>query len=205
MILLAELVDFQRFRTSRELMASVGVVPSEYSSGDTHRQGRITKAGNAHVRRILVEAAWHYRHGPRLGRAIARRIQHQPPAIVAHAWKAQPRLRRRDRHLVGHGKRAPIAIIAVARELVGFLWAAMTRVDTSDIAAERLVNPSPHREWNDLPEARRRQDDAGTIGESSAQPLRRPLRRLALPETEAAPDEPRSCGSALRGNPRISG
>jgi transposase len=75
---LAELVDFQRFRTPRELMAYVGLVPREFSSGDTQRQGRITKAGNAHVRRILVEAAWHYRHGPGLGRAIARRIQGQP-------------------------------------------------------------------------------------------------------------------------------
>ena len=135
MILLAELVDFQRFRTPRELMAYVGLVPSEYSSGDTQRQGRITKAGNAHVRRILVEAAWHYRHGPRLGRAIARRIQGQPRDVVAQAWKAQQRLHRRYRHLVGHGKRAPIAIIAVARELVGFLWAAMTRVDTPVVAA----------------------------------------------------------------------
>src|SRR5262245_17149467 len=135
MILLAELVDFQRFRTPRELMAYVGLVPSEYSSGDTHRQGRITKAGNAHVRRILVEAAWHYRHGPRLGRTIALRNQHQPHAIVAHAWNAQQRLHRRYRHLVGHGKRAPIAIIAVARELVGFLWAAMTRVAPPSVAA----------------------------------------------------------------------
>ena len=135
MTLLAELVDFQRFRTPRELMAYVGLVPSEYSSGDTHRQGRITKAGNAHVRRILVEAAWHYRHSPRLGRAIAGRIQGQPQDVVAHAWKAQQRLHRRYRHLVGHGKRAPIAIIAVARELVGFLWAAMTRVDTQGVAA----------------------------------------------------------------------
>ena len=135
MILLAELVDFQRFRSPRELMAYVGLVPSEYSSGDTHRQGRITKAGNAHVRRILVEAAWHYRHSPRLGRAIAGRIQGQPQDVVAHAWKAQQRLHRRYRHLVGHGKRAPIAIIAVARELVGFLWAAMTRVDTQGVAA----------------------------------------------------------------------
>lgn len=135
MTLLAELVDFQRFRTPRELMAYVGLVPSEYSSGDTQRHGRITKAGNAHVRRILVEAAWHYRHGPRLGRAIARRIQGQPRDVVAHAWNAQQRLHRRYRHLVGHGKRAPIAIIAVARELVGFLWAAMTRVDPPGVAA----------------------------------------------------------------------
>jgi transposase len=129
MILLAEIVDFQRFHTPRELMAYLGLVPREYSSGETERRGAITKAGNTHVRRILVEAAWHYRHGPRLGRTIAVRTQGQPPDVVGHAWKAQQRLHRRYRRLVGHGKRAPVAIVAVARELVGFLWAAMTRVD----------------------------------------------------------------------------
>jgi transposase len=134
MILLAELVDFQRFRTPRELMAYVGLVPSEYSSGPTERRGAITKTGNTHVRRILVEAAWHYRHRPRLGRAIALRIRQQPHDVVAHAWKAQQRLHRRYRHLIGHGKRAPVAAVAVARELVGFLWAAMTRIDTTAVA-----------------------------------------------------------------------
>ena len=143
MILLAEIVDFQRFRTPRELMAYLGLVPSEYSSGDTQRRGRITKAGNTHVRRILVEAAWHYRHRPRLGRAMAARIQGQPRDVVAQAWHAQQRLHRRYRHLVGHGKRAPIAVIAVARELVGFLWAAMTRVDTR--ASRRRASAAPQR------------------------------------------------------------
>jgi transposase len=135
MVLLAEIVDFHRFRTPRELMAYLGLVPSEYSSGATERRGAITKAGNTHVRRILVEAAWPYRHGPRLGRAIALRIRHQPTDVVAHAWKAQQRLHRRYRHLVGHGKRAPIAAVAVARELAGFLWAAMTRSNTTGATA----------------------------------------------------------------------
>jgi transposase len=135
MVLLAEIVDFQRFRTPRELMAYLGLVPSEYSSGATERRGAITKAGNTHVRRILVEAAWHYRHGPRLGRAIALRIRHQPTDVVAHAWKAQQRLHRRYRHLVGHGKRTPVAVAAVARELVGFIWAAMTRHESRRAAA----------------------------------------------------------------------
>ncbi len=126
MILLAEVVDFQRFRRPRELTAYLGLVPSEYSSGDTQRHGALTKAGNSHARRILVEAAWHYRHRPTLGRALAGRSQGQPSAIVAQAWRAQQRLHRRYRHLVGHGKRAPVAVAAVARELVGFIWAAMT-------------------------------------------------------------------------------
>jgi hypothetical protein len=75
---------------------------------------------------VLVEAAWHYRHGPTVWRALALRSEGQPPAVVAQAWRAQQRLDRRYRHLVGHGKRAPVAVAAVARELVGFVWAAMT-------------------------------------------------------------------------------
>jgi transposase len=125
LILLAEIVDFQRFRRPRELMAYLGLVPSEYSSGESHRRGALTKAGNSHARRVLIEAAWHYRHRPRIGRALGARIQGQPPAIVADAWRAQQRLHRRYRHLVGHGKRTPVAVAAVARELVGFIWAAM--------------------------------------------------------------------------------
>lgn len=126
MILLAEVVDFARFRRPRELMAYLGLVPSEYSSGDSQRRGALTKAGNTHARRVLVEAAWHYRHRPTVGRALALRSEGQPPAVVAQAWHAQQRLHRRYRHLVGHGKRSPVAVAAVARELVGFIWAAMT-------------------------------------------------------------------------------
>ena len=125
-ILVAEVVDFQRFDRPRALMAYLGLVPGEYSSGDTHRRGALTKAGNSHARRLLVEAAWPYRHRPGSGPALARRSDGQPPAIVSHAGRAQQRLHRRFRHLRGHGKRAPVAVVAVARELVGFLWAAMT-------------------------------------------------------------------------------
>ena len=126
MILLAEIVDFQRFQRPRELMAYLGLVPSEYSSGDTQRRGAITKTGNTHARRALVEAAWHYRHRPSVAGALRHRSEGQPPGVVSHAWRAQQRWHRRYRHLVGHGKRPPIAVVAVARELVGFLWAAMT-------------------------------------------------------------------------------
>jgi len=134
-ILLAEIVDFQRFRRPRELMAYLGLVPSEYSSGDTHRRGALTKAGNSHARRVLVEAAWHYRHRPALGPALATRSHGQPDEILGHAWRAQQRLHRRYRHLVGHGKRPPVAVAAVARELVGFIWAAMTRPDSQPAIA----------------------------------------------------------------------
>jgi transposase len=124
---LIEIGDFPRFRTPRELMAYLGLVPSEYSTGEAARRGSITKAGNTHARRILVEAAWHYRHPPRLSPALARRSQGQPQAVLAQAWKAQQRLHRRYRHLVGHGKRPPVAVVAIARELAGFLWAALTQ------------------------------------------------------------------------------
>jgi transposase len=126
MILIAEIVDFQRFGHPRALMAYLGLVPSEYSSGDTQRRGAITKTGNTHARRALVEAAWHYRHRPRIAGALRHRTDGQPPGVVSQAWRAQQRVHRRYRHLVGHGKRPPIAVVAVARELVGFLWAAMT-------------------------------------------------------------------------------
>jgi len=134
-ILLAEVVDFQRFRRPRELMAYLGLVPSEDSSGETQRRGALTKAGNSHARRVLVEAAWHYRHRPTIGRALANRSQGQPDEIVSHAWRAQQRLHRRYRHLLGHGKRTPVAVAAVARELVGFIWAAMTRHESRRQAA----------------------------------------------------------------------
>jgi len=124
--LLAELGDVARFPHPRELMAYLGLVPSEASTGEDARRGSITKAGNTHARRVLVEAGWHYRHPPRLGTALARRSQGQPQAVLAQAWRAQQRLHRRYRHLVGHGKRPPVAVVAIARELVGFLWAALT-------------------------------------------------------------------------------
>src|SRR5262245_9582062 len=91
MVLLAEIVDFQRFRRPRELMAYLGLVPSEYSSGETQRRGALTKAGNTHARRVLIEAAWHYRHRPSVGRALASRSQAQPAEVVGQAWRAQQR------------------------------------------------------------------------------------------------------------------
>jgi transposase len=125
MLILAELHDFRRFQTARALMAYVGVVPGEDSSGEQHRRGRITKAGNALVRRLLVEAAWHYRHRPATSRALARRRQGQPSRVIAIADKAQQRLCGRFRRLAAMNKPAPKIVVAVARELVGFLWAAL--------------------------------------------------------------------------------
>ena len=118
--LLAEVVDFQRFRRPRQLMAYLGLVPSEYSSGESRRRGALTKAGNSHARRVLVEAAWHYRHLPTIGRALASRSQGQPDEVVGQAWRAQQRLHRRYRHLVGHGKRTPVAVAAAMLSGLGF-------------------------------------------------------------------------------------
>jgi transposase len=124
--LLAEIGDFRRFGSARELMSFLGLTVSEYSSGDRQHRGHLTKTGNRHARRLLVEAAWHYRHPPRRPARAAALSEHVPPAVSARAWQAQTRLHHRHRHLTSHGKRSTVATAAVARELAGFLWAAMT-------------------------------------------------------------------------------
>lgn len=116
--LIAEIGDFARFGNPRELASWLGITPSEYSSGDQQHRGHITKAGNHHARRLLVEAAWHYRHAPRRPA--------KDPQPDQRAWQAQVRLHHRYRHLTEHGKRPTVVNVAIARELVGFLWAAMT-------------------------------------------------------------------------------
>ena len=125
MLILAELHDFRRFPNPRALMAYRGLVPSEHSSGDRHRRGRITKTGNGLVRRVLVEASWHYQHRAGVGPALAARRVGQPPRVIAIADKAQQRLCRRFRRLTADHKPAPKVVVAVARELVGFIWAAL--------------------------------------------------------------------------------
>lgn len=127
--LIAELGDPRRFATPRQLMAYTGLVPSEHSSGRRQQRGGVTKTGNVHLRRVLVEAAWHYRHRPAVGMSLRRRQAQQPAAVVAHAWQAQVRLHRRYGRLVGRGKTKPTAVVAVARELLGFLWAIAQLVE----------------------------------------------------------------------------
>ncbi len=125
MLILAELHDFQRFVSARALMAYLGLVPGEHSSGETSRRGRITRTGNALVRRLLVETAWHYQHRPSVGHALARRRVGQPGRVIAIADKAQQRLCRRFRKLAAEHKPAPKIAVAVACELAGFVWAAL--------------------------------------------------------------------------------
>ena len=123
----AELGDARRFASAPRTMAFVGLVPSEHSSGTKQARGAITKTGNAHLRRILVEAAWHYRHRPFVGAALTRRQRGAPAAIIAHAWAAQQRLHRRYHRLAARGKPSQQVITAVARELTGFVWAALVQ------------------------------------------------------------------------------
>lgn len=125
MLILAELHDFRRFASAPALMAYLGLVPGEDSSGEKHRRGRITRTGNALVRRLLVETAWHYQHRPSVGVALTRRRKGQPGRVIAIADKAQQRLCRRFRKLAVEHKPAPKIAVAIARELAGFLWAAL--------------------------------------------------------------------------------
>jgi transposase len=122
--LCAEIGDFERFARPGQLMSFLGVVPSEDSSGERRRQGAITKSGSRHARRLLVEAAWHYRRPPAKGHALKRRQEGQDQQVIALAWKAQQRLHRTWRRLdAERGKRRTIVAVAVARELTGFCWA----------------------------------------------------------------------------------
>ena len=125
MLILAELHDFRRFASAPALMAYLGLVPSEDSTGEKHRRGRITRTGNALVRRLLVETAWHYQHRPTVGVALTRRRKGQPGRVIAIADKAQQRLCRRFRKMAAEHKPPPKIAVAIARELAGFLWAAL--------------------------------------------------------------------------------
>ena len=121
--LVAEIGDIGRFAHPRQLMAYLGLVPSEYSSGDRVSRGSITKTGNAHARRLLTEAAWNYRFKPRIGYRAQRRAEELPQAIRDIAWKAQLRLTARFARLQVRGVQINKVCVAVARELAGFVWA----------------------------------------------------------------------------------
>lgn len=125
--LCAEVGDFARFARAGHVMSFLGLVPSEHSSGQTRRQGQITKSGSGHGRRLLVEAAWHYRRAPAKGQPLKRRQAGQPAPVLAISWQAQQRLHRTWQRLDSErGKRRTIVAVAVARELAGFCWAIAT-------------------------------------------------------------------------------
>lgn len=120
--LCAEIGDFVRFARAGQLMSYLGLVPSEHSSGESRRLGAITRSGSRHARRLLVEAAWHYRNPPRVSRELERRQHGQPAEAVAIAWSAQRRLHRVWSRMRRRGKRSTLITVAVARELAGFCW-----------------------------------------------------------------------------------
>jgi transposase len=119
----AEIGDVRRFETPRQLMAYVGLVPSERSTGEQVRRGSITKAGNPRARRVLIEGAWTYRYPARLSRPLQVRQESLPQVVRAIAWKAQLRLCARYRRLTAAGKRQTLVTTAIAREMAAFLWA----------------------------------------------------------------------------------
>ena len=118
-----EIGDVRRFDSPQQLMAYLGLVPSEHSTGERVRRGGITKAGNGRVRRVLIEGAWTYRFPARVGQRLQERLQHQPKAVREIAWKAQVRLCGRYRKLMSRGKRQTVVATAIAREMAAFLWA----------------------------------------------------------------------------------
>ena len=126
--LLAEMGDLSRFANPSQLMAHLGLVPSEYSSGDSIKKGGITKTGNSHARRVLIEAAWAYRMPARICRSLLKRQQELPDRVCQIAWKAQLRLCARFRKLLAKGKTKQVAATAVARELSAFLWAMAKQI-----------------------------------------------------------------------------
>jgi transposase len=123
--LATELGAMGRFSHPRDMMGYAGLVPSEDSTGESIHRGCTGHGGNHHLRRILVEAAWHYRHAPAVGRALGKRQCGQPAKVIEIAWRAQVRLHKRYRRLLARGKEKNKVITALARELVGFIWEAM--------------------------------------------------------------------------------
>ena len=133
MTIMAELGDITRFDSPRQLMSFLGLVPSETSSGKSRRQGGITKTGNGHVRRVLIESGWCYRFPARKTAHLQRRAEQCSDAVQAIAWKGQKRLCGRYKHLMERGKLKVQVCTAVARELVGFIWAIACEVMNKNI------------------------------------------------------------------------
>ena len=126
----AELGQLSRFRSARQLMGYSGLVPSEYSSGERRHTGRITKTGNAHLRRVVIEAAWAYRFGPAVRAPLRARHAGLEPPVLEIAWKAQHRLNRRYHAMLARGKNNNQVVTALGRELLGFIWAIGVLVES---------------------------------------------------------------------------
>ena len=140
-IIAAEIGDLSRFASPRELMSYLGLVPSERSTGDSVKRGGITKAGNRRARRMLVEASWSYRHPPRIGRDKQIKIDAAPKQVADIAWKAQTRLSGRYRALNRRGKKPVVVVVAIAREMCGFIWAIGRELAAGSAAVARPAEP----------------------------------------------------------------
>jgi transposase len=127
----AELGELSRFARATQLMGYGGIVASENSSGERTRRGNITKTGNAHLRRVVVEAAWAYRHRPDVGATLRKRQEQVSEEVEEIAWKAQQRLHGRYRKLLAKGKNKGVVVTAIGRELLGFIWAIGTKVEAA--------------------------------------------------------------------------
>jgi len=128
--IVAEVGSFLRFKNARQLMGYSGLVPKEYSSGESVRRGSITKTGNSHLRKILIESSWSYRYNPRVSAAIRKRQDGQNPDLIEISWKAQNRLHKKYSKLLARGKSGQVAVTAVARELLGFVWSVGCRAES---------------------------------------------------------------------------
>src|SRR4030095_14920815 len=124
----AAIGDLTRVEHPRERLKCLGLIPAEYSTGERRRQGGMTNAGNTHARRALVEGAWAYRYPAKVSRHLQRRLETQPKVIQDMSWKAQVRLCKRYRRLLAHGQHANQVVVAIARELVGFMWAMAKQI-----------------------------------------------------------------------------
>jgi len=129
--LIAELGDLSRFENPRQLMSYLGLIPSEHTTGERRRQGGITKTGNSHARRALIEGAWAYRYPAKVSRHLQLRLEKLPKVIQDISWKAQVRLCKRYRRLIARGKNANQVVVAIARELAAFVWAIAREVEVA--------------------------------------------------------------------------
>jgi transposase len=123
MTIIAEALDLRRFTDAPAFMAAIGVVPSEDSSGTIENRGRITKTGNSHIRRVIIESSWHYRHSASVGKTLKKRREGLPADIIEIARKCDYRLNQKFRRLITRGKDTRKTAVAVSRELAGFIWA----------------------------------------------------------------------------------
>jgi transposase len=139
MVLVSEIGDFNRFGSADQLMSYLGLTPSEHSSGERHRRGSITKTGNSRCRHVLVQAGWAYAKAPRVGPKLKKRQEGAPEPVIAHAWKAQQRLNTVWKRLYAR-RGANIAVVAVARELVGFIWAVMRQIEVPQAEQGEVIS-----------------------------------------------------------------